>query len=304
MRKLLILAFIACTLIKEPLKAQYYFYNDKYYENEVVVELGLTGGLMNSLTDLGGKKGIGKNFVKDFRWATSRPSYGLYAMAMYKSMIGVRLEGTFGEVVGYDSILKDVASSTFGRYERNLSFKSKISEIQLAVEFHPITLFNFEDAPPPFSPYVLAGIGRYSFDPQAELRGQWYALKPLSTEGQGFKEYKDRSPYELTQFNVAAGLGLRYEINSLINARLEFVHRFLNTDYLDDVSTTYVDPALFANYLPANLVPIAQQLANRKGEINPGSKTKTGDQRGDSEDNDAYFTIQLKIGVTLGRQRK
>lgn len=304
MRKLLILAFIACTLLSNSLKAQYYYYNDKYYENEVVVELGLSGGLMNSLTDLGGKKGVGKNFVKDLRWATSRPSYGFYAMAMYKGLLGVRLEGTFGEVVGYDSILKEVAGSTFGRYERNLSFKSKISEIQLGLEFHPIALFSFEDDPPPYSPYIIAGVGRYSFDPQAELKGQWYSLKPLSTEGQGFKEYKDRAPYELTQFNIAAGLGLRYEINSLFNARLEFVHRFLKTDYLDDVSTKYIDPALFANYLPANLVPIAQQLADRKGEITPGTKTKTGDQRGDSKDNDAFFTIQLKVGVTLGRQRR
>ncbi len=304
MRKFLVLVLLTCAVFNQPLKAQYYFYNDKYYENEVVVELGLSGGLMNSLTDLGGKKGIGKNFVKDLRWATARPSYGFYAMAMYKNMIGVRLEGTFGEVVGYDSILKDVAGSTFGRYDRNLSFKSRISEIQLAVEFHPIALFNFEENPPPYSPYVIAGVGRYSFDPQAELRGQWYSLKPLSTEGQGFKEYKDRSPYQLNQFNIAAGLGIKYEINSLFNARLEFVHRFLSTDYLDDVSTKYVDPALFANYLPANLVLIAQQLANRKNEINPGSKTKIGEQRGDPKDNDAYFTIQLKVGITLGRQKR
>jgi hypothetical protein len=168
MRKLLILASIASTLLTQPLKAQYYFYNDKYYENEVVVEAGLSVGLMNSLTDLGGKKGIGKNFIKDLRWATARPSYGFYIMGVYKSILGVRLEGTFGEVVGYDSILKNVAGSTFGRYERNLSFKSKINEIQLGVEFHPITLFNYEeDNPPPYSAYVFAGVGRYSFDPQA-----------------------------------------------------------------------------------------------------------------------------------------
>ena len=148
------------------------------------------------------------------------------------------------------------------------------------------------------------GGGRYSFDPQAELKGEWYSLQPLSTEGQGFKEFRDRQPYELSQFNLLAGLGLRYEINSLFNARLEFVHRKLFTDYLDDVSTTYIDPSLFANYLPTNLVPIAQQLANRKGELNPSDGTKPGDQRGDPKDNDAFFTIQLKIGITLGRLRR
>lgn len=304
MKKLLILLIILDTLFFQPLKAQYYYYNNDYYNNEVVIELGVSGGIMNALTDLGGKKGPGKNFIKDFRWATARPSYGFYTMAMYKNMIGLRLEGTFGEITGYDSILKAVGSSTGGRYERNLSFKSKISEFQLALEFHPIALLNFENDPPPFSPYIVAGIGRYSFDPQAQLRGQWYSLQPLSTEGQGFKEYKDRKPYELTQLNIAGGLGLRYEINSLFNARLEFVHRFLNTDYLDDVSSSYIDPTLFSNYLPTNMVPIAQQLANRKNELNPTDNTQVGDKRGNYKKNDTFFTIQLKVGLTISRIKR
>ena len=41
-----------------------------------------------------------------------------------------------------------------------------------------------------------------------------------------------------------------------------------------------------------------------RNEINPGSKTKIGEQRGDPKDNDAYFTIQLKVGITLGRQKR
>ncbi len=304
MRKLLVLLLLTSAVFNPPLKAQYYYYNDRYYDNDVVFELGATGGVMNALTDLGGKKGIGKNFIKDLRWATARPSYGFYVMGMYKGLIGLRLEGTFGEVTGYDSILKNVAPSTFGRYERNLSFKSKINEFQLALEFHPIALFNYEDNPPPYSPYAIVGVGRYSFDPQAKLNGQWYALQPLRTEGQGFREYKDRLPYELSQFNIAAGLGLRYEINSLFSARLEFVHRFLQTDYLDDVSTKYIDPSLFPNYLPVNLAAIAQQLYSRRNELNPSDDTKIGEQRGDPKENDAFFTIQLKIGVTLGRQKR
>src|SRR5687767_15450579 len=46
------------------------------------------------------------------------------------------LEATFGQVVGFDSILKNVAHTTNGRYERNLSFKSRISEFHLGVELH------------------------------------------------------------------------------------------------------------------------------------------------------------------------
>lgn len=305
MKKILILTVLCSLIFRQPLKAQYYFYNDRYYENALVLELGTSFGIMNSLTDLGGKKGIGKNFIKDLNWENSKLSYGLYVSAMYQNKIGLRLEGTFGSVAGYDSILKPVAATTSGRYERNLSFKSRISDFQLAVEVHPLMFSNFEEKDPPrFSPYAVVGAGFYSFDPKAKLNGQWYSLQPLRTEGQGFKEYPDRAPYKLSQINFSAGLGVKYEVNSMFNARLELNHRILNTDYLDDVSTNYIDPNLFYNYLPLNLAAIAQQLQNRKGELNPSDVTSIGDQRGDPKDNDAYFTIQFKIGMMLGRQKR
>ncbi len=305
MRKLLITAVLFCSLFSQSLKAQYYFYNDKYYENAVVIELGASFGIMNSLTDLGGKKGVGKNFIKDLNWKNAKPSYGIYVLAMYQNKIGLRLEGTFGEVNGADSILKNVKTTTYGRYERNLSFKSRIADFQLALELHPLMFKNFDEQDPPqLSPYGVIGVGYYLFDPKAKLNGQWYSLQPLRTEGQGFREYPNRAVYQLNQLNISAGLGVKYEINSMFNAKLEVNHRFLNTDYLDDVSTNYIDPNLFNNYLPANLVAIAQQLSNRKGELNPSDATSIGDQRGDPKDNDAFFTIQLKVGMVLGRQKR
>jgi hypothetical protein len=273
-------------------------------ESAVVFEVGAGFGVMNSLTDLGGKKGIGKNFVKDLRWKTAKPSVGMYVLANYLDKISLRLEGTFGQVVGYDSILKKVAPSTSGRYERNLSFKSKISEVQLALEVHPLMFRDFEDEDPPLlSPYGVIGVGYYSFDPQAKLNGQWYSLQPLHTEGQGFKEYPERKNYQLSQLNIAAGMGIKYQVSPLLNARLEFVHRILSTDYLDDASTDYIDPALFYNYLSPTKAALAEQLYDRKYEIT-GDASVDGAQRGDPSDNDAYFTIQFKIGLTLGRQRR
>ena len=304
MRKFLLAVLVTCLVFCQSLNAQYYYYNNKYYENGLVFELGASAGIMNALTDLGGKKGIGKNFIKDLNWKNTKLSYGVYLVGMYQSKIGIRVEGTFGSVTGYDSILKKPENPSTGRYERNLSFKSKIADFQLAVEIHPLMFKNYDEEPPVFSPYAIAGVGYYLFDPQAKLNGQWYALQPLKLEGQGFKEYPDRKSYKLSQFNFAAGLGLRYEINDMFNARFELVHRFLTTDYLDDVSTNYIDPNLFYNYLPTNLAAIAQQLYNRKNELNPSDVTNIGDQRGDPKDKDAFFTIQLKFGMMLGRQRR
>ena len=305
MRKLIFLALVCSTVLSQPLKAQYYFYNDKYYDKDVVLDLGASFGIMNCLTDLGGKKTTGiKNITQAVNWKNSKPSFGAYIMAMYREKIGVRLEATFGEVTGADSTLKNY-NNPGSRYESNLSFKSKIADIQLGLEIHPLMFLNYDDVEPPrFSPYTVLGVGYYSFDPQAQLNGQWYSLQPLRTEGQGFSEYADRTPYKLSQFNIAAGLGVKYEISSLFNARLEVNHRFLFTDYLDDVSTTYIDPSLFQRYLPANVATVAQQLHNRKRELKPTAVTNPGDQRGSPTSNDAFFTIQLKVGVIIGRPKR
>lgn len=307
MKNLLFLLLLWLMIPCQFLNAQYYYYNNNYYDNPVVFEIGGTFGVMNSLTDLGGKSGIGKKFIKDIRWKTAKPSYGVYLMAMYNNVVGARLEGTFGQAAGFDSILKNVGPSTYGRYERNLSFKSQISELQLSFEIHPLFFKNYDDGEPPrLSPYGVVGAGVYKFDPQAKLNGQWYSLQPLHLEGQGFPEYPDRKIYQLTQLNAIGGLGLKYEINSVFNARLEFLHRFLFTDYLDDASQEdYIDPALFYKYLSPNQAAIAQQLYRRTNELNPGDVTHNPNlQRGDPKDNDSYFTIQLKVGMMLGRQKR
>jgi hypothetical protein len=297
MRKIVVSVLVfLCVLETIPAGAQFYYYNDKYYNTDWVFEIGGAGGIMNSLTDIGGKKGIGKKFVKDLNWKVSKPSFGIYAVATWHDVIGVRLEATFGNIGSYDSILKKVGPSTFGRYERNLSFKSNITDIQMVAEIHPLFFKSYDEdhPPPPYSPYLLAGIGYFSFNPQAQLNNQWYSLQPLHTEGQGFAEYPDRQPYKLSQVNIPVGIGLKYEVSSAINVRLELVYRFLFTDYLDDVSNVdYIDPSLFNNYLSATQAALAQQLYDRR------ISTVKNNQRGDPKNNDAFFTIQFKVGMSI-----
>lgn len=296
-----------CLLILQILQArpQYYFHDDKYYDSPVVIEIGGSAGVMNCLTDLGGKKGMGKKFIKDLNWKFSKPSFGVYVMGIYKYVIGLRLEASFGSIQSYDSILKNVAHSTRGRYERNLSFKSRIRDAQLALEFHPIFLkwYN-ENESPYWSVYLVAGLGFFSFSPQARMDGQWYALQPLRTEGQGFIEYPDRKPYRLRQFNIPLGMGIKYELSPSMQARIEIVHRLLFTDYLDDVSTRYIDPSLFYNYLVPRWAPIAERFFDRQGELNQGHTPKAGSQRGDPGDRDSFFSIQLKLGVSIRTIRR
>jgi hypothetical protein len=296
------------TLFVETASAQYYFYDGKYYDNPLTFELGGSIGAMNCLTDVGGNKGIGKKFVKDLNLGKTHVAGSVSLTAMYEYMFALRLEATFGSISGDDKVLRKVAPSTSGRYERNLSFKSKITDFMLGLEIHPLYIINRYDQdedkePPLFSPYLLAGVGFFSFKPQAQLAGKWVDLQPLSTEGQGFAEYPDKKPYKLNQLNIPLGLGVKYDLGSTLSLRAEFVYRKLNTDYLDDVSTDFIDPTLYANYFTGAKLTNALLLNDRKYELDPSSITLPGAERGHAKNKDAFFTFNLKIGYTFGRQK-
>lgn len=307
-RIVIVLTMLALfTCIGKKADAQYYFYDNKYYDNPVNFELGGSVGLMNCLTDIGGNKGIGKQFVKDINLGKTHPAGSIYLCANYRYAFTLRAEATFGMVSASDAVLQKVKSTVYGRYERNLSFRSTISEFMIAAEIHPLFIFNKYDDEhdrelPMFSPYLLAGVGFFSFNPQTQLNGKWIDLQPLSTEGQGFSKYPDRKPYKLNQVNIPVGIGVRYELGSAFNLRAELVYRILSTDYLDDVSTTYIDPLQFQNYLTGTKLDNALHLYDRQYELDPTHITQEGDQRGNPQHNDSYFSFNIKIGYLIGRE--
>ena len=98
------------------------------------------------------------------------------------------------------------------------------------------------------------------------------------------------------------GIGARYDISAILNLRAEIVTRFLTTDYLDDVSGRYIDPSVFANYLSGVKLSQALLLNDRH---KPGAETAHPDGiRGSPNNNDSYITFNVKLGLTLGRERR
>lgn len=283
--------------------AQYYFYNDSYYDSPILFEVGGSLNVMNSLTDIGGKKGIGKKFIKDLNLGNTAVGGGAYFSAIYKNAVAIRLEAAFGKVSADDAVLDGVTDIAKERFNRNLNFRSNITELSIATEIHPLFIFiNWEvrdQDPPRYSPYILAGIGYYSFNPQAKIEERWVDLQPLSTEGQGFAEFPDRPVYKLKQMNVPIGIGIKYELNPLLNIRGEFVYRKLFTDYLDDVSTNYIDPSIYQNYFSGVRLDNALLLNDRQITKRAGLNGK----RGNPENKDAYFSFNLKIGLVIGREK-
>jgi len=278
--------------------AQYRYSDDLYYDYPTTYELGGSIGVMNCLTDLGGNKGIGKKFVKDLNLGKTQPAGSIFMSVVYKYAVALRAEATWGIVNGSDDVLKDVKETTFGRYERNLSFRSVIFDLALVTEIHPRYFKKYykHQKIPRLSPYLLGGIAFFTFNPKAKLNGQWIELQPLSTEGQGFTEYPDRKKYKLKQLNFPVGAGIKYKLSPLFNFSAEFVYRILTTDYLDDVSTTYIDPALYANYFTGEQLTNALLLNNRQPELNPAHTPEINGIRGNPKNNDAYFSFTVKLG--------
>lgn len=284
--------------------SQHYFYNNRYYDNDFLFEISASAGAINCFTDLGGRAGEGKGFIKDLNIPYTKFSGGITTGFIYRYAVGARLEYNAGAVEASDNILKnDKSTGGINRYKRNLHFKSNIYELLLLAEIYPLTIFGIGgEKPSRFLPYLTAGVGVFHFNPETNINGSTIYLQPLHTEGQGFAEYADRSPYKLTQKNFPVGVGLKYELSPLCNLRFEILHRITTTDYLDDVSTRYIEPALFQKYLSPDNTSLAMKLHDRQAELDPLHTTSPGSIRGRGSKNDSYFTIQLKIGLILGRQ--
>ena len=184
-----------------------------------------------------------------------------------------------------------------------LQFRSNMIEAYAAAEIYPtVFLERYDGLKGKFRPYGLAGFGIFKFNPKGEYfdasgRSSWVPLAPLHTEGQGFDEYPDRKPYKLFSFEMPLGAGFKYYFAENKYIGMELVHRKSFTDYVDDVSTTYVDPALFDKYLTPDKAAMAKQLYYRKDFPNANTRPGFGEeQRGDPTDNDSFFSTVVRFG--------
>jgi hypothetical protein len=299
------ISFLLILMAKaDTVKAQYYFFDDEYFDDPWLYEAGISLNAMNCLTDMGGTKGIGRKFIKDLNIGKTHISGGVFFNVAYKNAVALRLEGTFGKISANDNVLAGITDIAKERFNRNLNFRSYITDINLLLEIHPKYIFidwpAREDRPSRTSPYIIGGIGYYSFNPQTKLIGNnsYIDLQPLKTEGQGFPESGVKD-YKLNQFNIPLGAGFKYELSPLINLRGEIIYRATFTDYLDDLSYRYADPAWFDTYLTPQKATLAKQLYDRQII----AKTGPGGKRGTVKNNDGFFTANLKISVIIGRER-
>jgi hypothetical protein len=149
-----------------------------------------------------------------------------------------------------------------------------------------------------FTPYITLGAGIFNYDPYAYLGEDKFNLRELGTEGQGSSAYPERTAYNSMAFAIPFGVGVKYAFNERINIGFEVVHRFTNTDYLDDVSKTYADPAVFEPS-PDGSPSAAFLLQDRSYETGSTPIGGKDIQRGNSRQRDQYATAQFFISFNL-----
>jgi hypothetical protein len=217
---------------------------------------------------------------------------GLFFRKNFGNYIALRLGANFAQL-GYSDIYND--HNEFMR-RRNLSFNSKVWELGLQGDFN---FYRFMPGDPDFrfTPYLTLGVSAFSYDPYAYLRDEKYFLRPLGTEGQGTTLYPDRKQYGTIGLAIPFGVGVKYAINERINMGFEIVHRFTNTDYLDDVSKTYADAAAFPPNVDGS-PSVAFLLQDRSYETGTpiGGKDQ---QRGNSQNKDQFATAVFYISFNL-----
>jgi hypothetical protein len=282
------------------------------------LEIGIQVGTSQFLGDLGGQPGVGQGFIIDTDFSSVRPTFGIFGRYNIGGHFALRLDMNYMQLHGDDKFANNtggfsgstprefIIDASWYRYYRNLNFKSDVFEMQLAAEIIP---YNFELGGgyknySVISPYGFIGVGFFAFQPKGLYNGSWVELKPLRTEGQGLVD--GRAEYQLVQLNIPLGFGVKWMYNDTWALALEINHRMTFTDYIDDVSTFYVeDQSVFDQLGPGESI-IANSMSRRSGEIDNGGVnsivTAPGAQRGDPQDNDSYYTVTVRFSFYLDTQ--
>ena len=279
-----------------------------FQTGKIIWEAGFNVGPSFFLGDLGGNAGKGTRFLKDVNLQLTNIMKGVFITAYPSDWLGVRFAAQSGTLEGDDAIINTKGVDELWRKQRNLDFRTNITEAYIGLEIFPSMLIPvLRDNVSRLRPYAIIGVGAFKFNPQGSLTDAsgnktWYYLHPLMIEGQGMKEYPQSKPYSLTQINIPIGGGLKYFLSDRVNVSVEILDRLTKTDYIDDVSKNYIDQNLYANYLSAADAAIARQISDKVyGIVTPGvTRYAPGTQRGNPKQNDTYFSLLAKFGVRLG----
>lgn len=247
-----------------------------------VSELGITGGVAYYIGDLNPYR----HYPKDTKLA-----YGVVYRYNFSDRYAVRLQGLTGTLQAYDSNSNDSLQLL-----RNLHFRARLLEFSGLLEVNFRKYRSKDKDSKRWTPFVFAGLAYFRAAPEAQLDDTWYDLQPLGTEGQGTTARPGSDVYSVDNICIPFGAGLKVNAGRL-DFQLEWGLRRTYTDYIDDVSTTYVDRDLLA----FENGPLAATLADPSVPGQLPDYPNEARARGDQNTRDWYQYTGLAVTYIISR---
>lgn len=270
-------------------------------------DVGVHLGGANYLGEMGGKDQPRRDFVWDMKLSQTRWAVGGFARRKMSRLISVNAGLLYLRIQGADEL-----STYRPRVGRNLNFRNDMLELYLRPEF---TIFQDNDLGgrgryrTDFRLFAYAGVAAFYHNPKGQIdrEGDFYALRPLKTE---------LVDYSSVGFAVPVGMGFHFTFKRRHRFGWDLGWRTTFTDYLDDVSTVYKDPAL----LEGGVGGLAHQLQDQSAFAyaldptlpdpanygyyygGPGDSKEKENVRGDPTHNDSYLTMTLTYSYVLRGQ--
>lgn len=227
----------------------------------------------------------------------TRPGIGALGSYTFGGRYNIEASFQYGRLQADDKSSQDLTGETSRyRYVRNLHFRNDIKEFSLVGTFDIFENYGSYVNRFVLVPYISAGITVFHHNPQAiapegyalepgvsaaerpfEESGQWIDLRPLGTEGQWlpdelratYSEVYNRElprPYSLWQIAIPVAIGARYRLTNNLDLSFQISYRQLFTDYIDDVSSAYVDLTVFDYYENGVNPDLARAMSYRSNE--------------------------------------
>ena len=273
MKKTLILFFLLATAN---------FTNAQRYN----LGFGIRAGASNFLGDIGSGD-LARGFVYNMELRDTRWAGGLFSRYRFHPIFAVQGSFDYCRIQGMDS-----NSDNRARRGRNLEFFNDVFHLNGKFEVYP-QILSVSDVGyrgryrTDYQTYFFAGLGGIFHNPKTNYNGQKVKLRPLMTEGVN---------YSRIVLTVPFGGGFFFTHKKIHRFGFEYAWNWTFTDYLDDISTQYADPASMSSD------PLAAEVANRwigvgdvPGEIQYGP----GSPRGDPTDRDNFMTVTISYSYLI-----
>lgn len=269
-------------------------------------DFGVGFGASNFLGEMGGDELTRRDFVVDMKLTQTRTATSGFARYKINPDFYVKGTVTWAIVRGADSL-----SSNAPRHYRNLSFKNNLIEAIAEAQwvYYESTdlghTYRYKNG---FRAYIGLGAGAVYHNPKAFYQGDWVNLRPLTTEG---------VRYTKVTLVIPASTGVYFTINKHHRIGWNICWRTTFSDYIDDVSTYYVDPSTLPNATAVALYDRTDHAAaDAFGAANPAYGNNWGNnfgystyvdqngvqrfnKRGDPSHNDSYLTTQFEYSYVI-----